>query len=82
MGNVKKLLRITLNVNNAIETETLISLAASANMRYLIDCVEFLGNAQCSYLHRMTLGCRETVLNICLASCYDIGYGWSSKARS
>lgn len=62
MGNVKKLLRITLNVNNAIETEILISLAASANMHYLIDCVVFLGNAQCSYLHRMTPGCRETVL--------------------
>jgi len=39
MGNVKKLLRITLNANNAIETEILISLAASVNMRYLIDYI-------------------------------------------
>lgn len=62
MGNVKKLLRITLNANNAIETEILISLAASVNMRYSIDCVGFVSNAKCSYLHRMTPGCREAVL--------------------
>jgi len=62
MGNVKKLLRITLSANNAIETEILISLVASASIRYLIDYVGFVGNAQCSYLHWMTPGCRETVL--------------------
>ena len=62
MGNVKKLLRITLNTINAIKTEASIGLAASANMRYPIDCILFVGNAECSYLHRMTLGCREAVL--------------------